>query len=90
MRHPGRTSSPLRPGISFRYTQPPALWREALQILSGGAGASHREIVEKLAGMVFSQYDGAGSRPGRLWRCVMPYGRRSGQLLAPARELSQV
>jgi hypothetical protein len=65
-------------------------WREALQILSGGAGASHREILETLAEMVLSKYDGAGSRPGRLWRGVMPYGRRSGQLLAPARELSQV
>ena len=24
--------------------------------------------------MVLSQYDGAGCRPGRLWRGVLPYG----------------
>ena len=40
--------------------------------------------------MMLSRYDHAGSRPGRLWRGVVLYGRRSGQPLAPARELSQV
>lgn len=33
---------------------------------------------------------GAGCRPGRLWRGVVPYGRSHGRLPAPARQLSQV
>jgi hypothetical protein len=48
------------------------LWLEALQILSSGPIASYRKILQKLAGMVLSRYDGAGCRPGRLWRGVVP------------------
>jgi hypothetical protein len=66
------------------------LWREALQIASRGAGASYREILEKLAGMVLSQYDGAGSRPGRLSRGVVPYVRSHGRLPPRERRLSEV
>jgi hypothetical protein len=33
---------------------------------------------------------GAGWRPERLWRGVVPYGRSHGRLPSPARELSQV
>jgi len=40
------------------------LWCEAVQLLSGGAGASHREILEKLPGMVLSRWGVAGSGPG--------------------------
>jgi hypothetical protein len=74
----------LRPGTAK------LLKREALQILSGGAGASHRAILKELAGMVLSEYDGARGRPGRPWRGVVPYDRSHGRLPAPARELSQI
>jgi hypothetical protein len=57
------------PGLSCKI-----LRREALQILPAGAGASYREILEKLTGMMLSQYNDAGSRPGWLWRGVVLYG----------------
>jgi hypothetical protein len=63
---------------------------EALQLLSGGAGASYREIHEKPMKMVLSRYDDAGCRPGRHWRGVLPYGRSNGRLFAPAHESSQI
>ena len=53
--HRQHLAEEVRGAESILQAKAAILRREALEISSGGAGASHREIIEELAGMVLSQ-----------------------------------
>jgi hypothetical protein len=66
------------------------LRREALQILSGGAGASYREILAKPAEWYSANMTVPVADLGGSGAASRPNGRSHGGLPAPARELSRV